>query len=68
MEPAPYMRFHPFVATLEQWASGVSAVSGEPWSEAAIRAAIKHGPHTSALMADVGRLCQRLHPSHRQKP
>jgi hypothetical protein len=40
MEPAPWMRFHPFVATLEQWASGVSALCGEPWSEAAIRAAI----------------------------
>jgi hypothetical protein len=49
MEPAPWMRFHPFVATLEQWASGVSALCGEPWSEAAIRAAIKGGPHTSAL-------------------
>jgi hypothetical protein len=46
MEPAPWMRFHPFVATLEQWASGVSALCGEPWSEAAIRAAIERGPHT----------------------
>jgi hypothetical protein len=43
------MRFHPFVATLEQWASGVSALCGEPWSEAANGAAIERGPHTSAL-------------------
>ncbi|KAI2511562.1 adenylate kinase [Fragilaria crotonensis] len=49
MEPAPWMQFHPFVATLEQWASGVAAVCGEPWSEAAIRAAVERGPHTSAL-------------------
>ena len=49
MEPAPWMRFHPFVATLEHWASGVSALCGEPWSEAAICAAIERGPHTSAL-------------------
>ena len=49
MEPAPWMRFHPFVATLEHWASGVSALCGEPWSEAAICAAIERGPHMSAL-------------------
>jgi hypothetical protein len=49
MEPAPWMRFHPFVATLEQWTSGIEALCGEPWSEAAIRAAIGRGPHTSAL-------------------
>jgi hypothetical protein len=49
MELAPWMRFHPFVATLEQWAAGVSALCGEPWSEAAICAAIERGPHTSAL-------------------
>ncbi len=50
MEPAPWMRFHPFVATLDYcWASGVSALCGEPWSEAAICAAIERGPHTSAL-------------------
>jgi hypothetical protein len=49
MELAPWMRFHPFVATLEEWASGVSALCGEPWSDAAICAAIERGPHTSAL-------------------
>jgi hypothetical protein len=49
MEPAPWMQFHLFVATLEQWASGVSALCGEPWSVAAICAAIECGPHTSAL-------------------
>jgi hypothetical protein len=49
MEPAPWMRFHPFVATLEQWAAGLSALCGEPWSQAAVRAAIERGPHTSAL-------------------
>jgi hypothetical protein len=49
MEPAPWMRFHPFVATLEHWASGVSALCGEPWSEAAIRTVIERSPHTSAL-------------------
>ena len=46
------MRFHPFVATLEQWTSGVSALCREAWLEAAIRAAIEHGPHTSALMPE----------------
>ena len=56
MEPAPWMRFHPFVATLEQWASGVSAVCGEPWSEAAIQAAIDRGPHTSALTPEARNL------------
>ena len=46
MEPAPWMRFHPaFVATLEQWASGVLGSCGEPWSAAAVN----RGPHTSAL-------------------
>jgi hypothetical protein len=49
MEPAPWMRFHPLVATLEHWASGVSALCGAPWSEAALCAAIERGPHTSAL-------------------
>jgi hypothetical protein len=49
MEPVFWMRLHPFEATLEQWASGVLALCGEPWSEAAIRAAIKRGPHTSTL-------------------
>ena len=49
MEPAPWMRFHPFVATLEQWALGVTALCGEPWSEAAIWAAIKRA---SALMPE----------------
>ena len=49
IEPAPWMRFHPFVATLEQWASRVSASCGDPWSDAAIRAAVERGPHTSAL-------------------
>jgi hypothetical protein len=52
MEPAPWMQFHPFVATLEQWALGVSALCGEPWLEAAIWAAIKRGPHASALMPE----------------
>ena len=56
MEPAPWMRFHPFVATLEHWASGVSALCGEPWSEAAIVAAIERGPHTSALTPEAREL------------
>ena len=52
-EPAPWMRFHPFLATLvEQWASGVAALCGEPWSEAPILAAIERGPHTSPLMPE----------------
>ena len=49
MEPASWMRFHPFVATLERWALGVSATCGKPWTEAAISAAVARGPHTSAL-------------------
>ena len=49
MEPASWMRFHPFVSTLQQWASGVSASCGDPWSDTAIQAAVERGPHTSAL-------------------
>ena len=49
MEPASWMWFHPFVATLERWALGVSATCGKPWTEAAISAAVACGPHTSAL-------------------
>ena len=59
MTPAPWMRFHPFVATLEQWASGVSALCGEPWSEATIRAAIERGPHTSALTPEARNLIDK---------
>ena len=51
MDPAPWMRFHPFVATLvqERLASGVSATCGEPWTRTAITTAVDRGPHTSAL-------------------
>jgi hypothetical protein len=59
MTPAPWMRFHPFVATLEQWASGVSDLCGEPWSEAAIRAAIVRSPNTSAMMPEAGDLIDK---------
>jgi hypothetical protein len=40
------------VATLERWASGVSATCGEPWTDAAITTAVERGPHTSALTLD----------------
>ena len=49
MNPEPWMRFHPFVATLEQWAAGVSAQCGDGWTTTAIEAAVTRGPHTSAL-------------------
>ena len=58
MDPAPWMRFHPFVATLERWASGVSATCGEPWTEAAITTAVERGPHTSALTPDARQLIE----------
>jgi hypothetical protein len=38
MDPALWMRFHPFVATLERWASGVSATCGEPWTRHSLHA------------------------------
>jgi hypothetical protein len=46
------MRFHPFVATLERWAAGVSSTCGEPWTRAAITTAVERGPHTSSLTPD----------------
>ena len=49
MNPSPWMRFHPFVETLEKWALGVAAACGSPWTETAINAAVARGPHTSAL-------------------
>ena len=52
MDPEPWMRFHPFVATLEQWATGVPVDCGGAWSQAAIETAVKRGPHTSALTPD----------------
>ena len=52
------MRFHPFIATLEQWADGVVAQCGEPWSEAAIVAAVDRGPHTSALTPEARMLTE----------
>ena len=56
MNPEPWMRFHPFIATLEQWADGVVAQCGEPWSEVAIVAAVERGPHTSALTPEAREL------------
>jgi hypothetical protein len=58
MDPAPWMRFHPFVATLERRAGGVSATCGEPWTRAAITTAVEHGPHTSALTPDARKLIE----------
>ena len=49
MNPEPWMRFHPFISTLEQWSLGVSAQCGNPWDSTAIDAAVARGPHTSAL-------------------
>ena len=58
MEPAQWMRFHPFVATLEKWADGVTAVCGDPWSRAAIDSAVQRGPHTSALLPEARALIE----------
>ena len=56
MSPEPWMRFHPFVATLEQWAAGVSAQCGDGWTSTAIEAAVARGPHTSALTPEARKL------------
>ena len=60
MDPAPWMRFHPFVATLEvqRWAGGVSATCGEPWTRAAITTVVERGPHTSASTPDARQLIE----------
>jgi hypothetical protein len=58
MDPAPWMRFHPFVATLERWASGVSATCGEPWTHTAITTAVECGPHMSALTPNAHELIE----------
>lgn len=56
MDPEVWMRFHPFVATLEQWSTGVPVNCGEPWSSAAVEAAVTRGPHTSALTTEARQL------------
>ena len=56
MNPERWMRFHPFIATLEQWAAGVPAQCGDRWTTTAIAAAVARGPHTSALTADARQL------------
>ena len=56
MDPEPWMRFHPFVATLEAWAEGVPVDCGPAWSTAAQQAAVTRGPHTSALTPDARQL------------
>jgi hypothetical protein len=56
MDPAPWMRFHPFFATLEQWSTGVPVACGAPWTAVALQAAITRGPHTSALTPDARQL------------
>ena len=52
MEPASWMRFHPFIETLRKWSVGVSADCGKPWSTTALVAAVARGPHTSAMTDD----------------
>ena len=56
MDPAPWTRFHPFVATLEKWATGVPVECGTPWTPEAIAAAVARGPHTSALTPEARQL------------
>ncbi|KAI2506220.1 hypothetical protein MHU86_8255 [Fragilaria crotonensis] len=56
MNPEPWMRFHPFVATLEQWSDGVPVVCSPPWSPVAIETAVARGPHTSALTPEARQL------------
>ena len=62
MSPSPWMRFHPFVETLEKWALGVAAACGSPWTETAINAAVARGPHTSALTPEArGLIEEEMH-------
>ncbi|KAI2511269.1 adenylate kinase [Fragilaria crotonensis] len=56
MDPEPWMRFHPFVATLEQWSDGVPVACSPPWTQVAINTAVARGPHTSALTPDARQL------------
>ena len=56
MAPEPWMRFHPFIETLEKWSTGVPVDCGHPWTDAAIRAAVTRGPHTSALTPEARQL------------
>ena len=56
MDPEPWMRFHPFTATLEQWSTGVPVDCGPTWVKAAMEAAVARGPHTSALLPDARHL------------
>jgi hypothetical protein len=56
MSPEPWMQFHPFVATLEQWSDGVPVVCSPPWSSVAIETAVARGPHTSALAPEARQL------------
>ena len=56
MDPEPWMRFHPFVETLERWSNGVPVDCGPPWSQKAMVTAVSRGPHTSALTPDARQL------------
>ena len=56
MDPEPWIRFHPFVATLEAWVDGVPVDCGPPWTDVAQQAAVTRGPHTSALTPDARQL------------
>jgi hypothetical protein len=49
MNPEPWMRFRPFISTLEQWSLGVLVQCGNPWDSTAIDAAVACRPHTSGL-------------------
>ncbi|KAI2500877.1 hypothetical protein MHU86_13597 [Fragilaria crotonensis] len=50
MRPAQWiLGRHPFMATLEQWATGVPVDCGDPWTMEAIKLAVERGPHSSAL-------------------
>ncbi len=56
MDPESWMRFHPFVAILEQWSNGVPVVCSPPWTQIALETAIARGPHTSALTPEARQL------------
>ena len=44
MDPAPWTRFHPFIATLERWSTGVPVECGHPWTKMALQAAVTERP------------------------
>ena len=60
MRPAQWIvEKHPFMVTLNQWATGVPVGCGDPWTMEAIwLLAVEQGPHSSALTPDAKALIE----------